>query len=249
MTPVLCLENLHKSYGALCVTDDVSLEVCPGECHALIGPNGAGKTSLIRQIAGGLKSDSGRILFAGRDITNLSLPQRSAAGLGRTFQITMLIPHFSVLENAALSAQAKSGSSFRFLRPAAHENNLNEKAMLALKKFNLLACADSMAGELSHGEQRQLELAMATVAAPKILLLDEPMAGIGKGESKALTETLTQLKSTIPMLLVEHDMEAVFKLADRVSVIVYGKIIATGTPQELRKNPEVRAAYLGQEAV
>ncbi|MBT7799964.1 MAG: ATP-binding cassette domain-containing protein, partial [Tateyamaria sp.] len=175
--------------------------------------------------------------------------QRSAAGLGRTFQITTLIPHFSVLENAALSAQAKSGSSFRFLRPAAHENNLNEKAMLALKKFNLLACADSMAGELSHGEQRQLELAMATVAAPKILLLDEPMAGIGKGESKALTETLTQLKSTIPMLLVEHDMEAVFKLADRVSVIVYGKIIATGTPQELRKNPEVRAAYLGQEAV
>lgn len=135
MTPVLCLENLHKSYGALRVTDDVSLEVYPGECHALIGPNGAGKTTLIRQIAGGLKSDSGRILFAGRDITNLSLPQRSAAGLGRTFQITTLIPHFSVLENAALSAQAKSGSSFRFLRPAAHENNLNEKAMLALKSL------------------------------------------------------------------------------------------------------------------
>ena len=249
MTPVLRLENLYKSYGALRVTDGVSLEVYPGECHALIGPNGAGKTTLIHQISGSLKSDSGQLLFDGRDITKLSLPQRSAAGLGRTFQITTLIPQFSVLENVALSAQAKSGSSFRFLRPAARESDLNAQAISALEQFDLADSAEATAGELSHGEQRQLELAMATVAAPKVLLLDEPMAGIGKGESKALTETLSWLKTTTPMLLVEHDMEAVFKLADRVSVLVYGKIIATGTPQEVRENAEARAAYLGQETL
>ena len=231
------------------VTDGVSLEVYPGECHALIGPNGAGKTTLIHQISGSLKSDSGQLLFDGRDITKLSLPQRSAAGLGRTFQITTLIPQFSVLENVALSAQAKSGSSFRFLRPAARESDLNAQAISALEQFDLAGSAEATAGELSHGEQRQLELAMATVAAPKVLLLDEPMAGIGKGESKALTETLSWLKTTTPMLLVEHDMEAVFKLADRVSVLVYGKIIATGTPQEVRENAEARAAYLGQETL
>ena len=249
MTPVLRLENLYKSYGALCVTDGVSLEVFPGECHALIGPNGAGKTTLIHQISGSLASDSGRLIFDGSDITKLSLPQRSAAGLGRTFQITTLIPQFSVLENVAISAQAKSGSSFHFLRPAARERDLNAQAMAALEQFDLAACAERAAGELSHGEQRQLELAMATVSAPKVLLLDEPMAGIGKGESLALTEILSALKATTPMLLVEHDMEAVFKLADRVSVLVYGKIIATGTPQEVRANAEARAAYLGQETL
>ena len=165
MTPVLRLENLYKSYGALRVTDGVSLEVYPGECHALIGPNGAGKTTLIHQISGSLKSDSGQLLFDGRDITKLSLPQRSAAGLGRTFQITTLIPQFSVLENVALSAQAKSGSSFRFLRPAARESDLNAQAISALEQFDLAGSAEATAGELSHGEQRQLELAMATVAA------------------------------------------------------------------------------------
>ena len=249
MTPVLRLKNLYKSYGALRVTDGVSLEVFPGECHALIGPNGAGKTTLIHQISGSLASDSGRLIFDGSDITKLTLPQRSAAGLGRTFQITTLIPQFSVLENVALGAQAKSGSSFRFLQPAARESDLNAQAMTALENFDLADRAARSAGELSHGEQRQLELAMATVSAPKVLLLDEPMAGIGKGESLALTEILSALKATTPMLLVEHDMEAVFKLADRVSVLVYGKIIATGTPQEVRANAEARAAYLGQETL
>jgi branched-chain amino acid transport system ATP-binding protein len=249
MTPILRLEELRKNYGALRVTDGVSLEVFPGECHALIGPNGAGKTTLIHQISGGLVSDSGRVMFDGHDITKLSLPQRSAAGLGRTFQITALIPQFSVLENVALSAQAKDGSSFRFFRSASAETALNAQAMQALADFGLYDQAANLAGELSHGEQRQLELAMAIVAAPKILLLDEPMAGIGKGESMALTDTLNGLKQSTPMLLIEHDMDAVFKLADRVSVLVYGQIIATGTPEEMRQNAEARAAYLGQEAL
>ena len=165
MTPVLRLENLHKSYGALRVTDGVSLAVYPGECHALIGPNGAGKTTLIHQISGSLKSDSGQLLFDGRDITKLSLPQRSAAGLGRTFQITTLIPQFSVLENVALSAQAKSGSSFRFLKPAARESDLNAQAMSALEQFDLAGCAARTAGELSHGEQRQLAVQLGALPA------------------------------------------------------------------------------------
>ena len=249
MTPVLQLKDLCKNYGALRVTDSVSLEVYPGECHALIGPNGAGKTTLIHQISGGLASDSGRVIFDGQDITKLSVPQRSAAGLGRTFQITALIPQFSVLENVALSVQAKAGSSFRFFRRASAETVLNTQALQALADFGLADQAADLAGELSHGEQRQLELAMAIVPAPKILLLDEPMAGIGKGESIALTDTLNGLKHGLPMLLVEHDMDAVFRLADRVSVLVYGQIIATGTPEEVRQNAEARAAYLGQEVI
>ena len=247
--PLLTVSSVTKSFKDVTALQDVDVTFHSGEVVGLVGGNGAGKTTLIHQISGSLKSDSGQLLFDGRDITKLSLPQRSAAGLGRTFQITTLIPQFSVLENVALSAQAKSGSSFRFLRPAARESDLNAQAISALEQFDLAGSAEATAGELSHGEQRQLELAMATVAAPKVLLLDEPMAGIGKGESKALTETLSWLKTTTPMLLVEHDMEAVFKLADRVSVLVYGKIIATGTPQEVRENAEARAAYLGQETL
>lgn len=248
MSAILSLDGLSKAFGALVVTDSLSLQLLTGECHALIGPNGAGKTTLIHQISGTLRSDSGRIFFAGRDVTGASAHERARAGLGRTFQITSVIPGFTALENVALAVQARDGSSYRFLGRAVKERRLNDRAMEALALVGLADRADRLAGALSHGEKRLLELAIAIGSEPKALLLDEPMAGLGRDESMALTDTLLALKKRYPILLVEHDMQAVFALADRVSVLVYGRIIASGTPAEVRANAEARAAYLGEDA-
>jgi branched-chain amino acid transport system ATP-binding protein len=245
--PLLELRNLRKAYGALVVTDDVSLSVRPGELHAVIGPNGAGKTTLIHQVSGTLASDSGSILFGGEDMTHLSMPQRVRRGLARSFQITSILPGFSALENVALAVQARSGSSFRFLGNASQEKSLNEPAMDCLTQVGLVARAHIPAGLLSHGEKRQLELAIGLATEPKLLLLDEPLAGTGHEESQRVVETLRRLKSRLTIVLIEHDMDAVFSLADRVSVLVYGRVIATDTPERIRANPEVRAAYLGEE--
>ncbi|MEM7497918.1 MAG: ABC transporter ATP-binding protein [Pseudomonadota bacterium] len=246
--PILELEGVSKAFGALVVTDGVSLTLRHAECHALIGPNGAGKTTLMQQITGLAPPDSGRIRFAGKDITELSPAARARAGLGRSFQISAVIPSFSALENAALAAQARAGSSFRFLRPARSERRLNDVAMTALNRVGLAHRAAIPAGSLSHGERRLLELAVALAAEPKGLLLDEPMAGLGHAEGVALTERLAALAREIPLLLVEHDMDAVFTLADRVSVLVAGRIIASGAPDAVRADPAAREAYLGEEA-
>ncbi|MBO1903307.1 ABC transporter ATP-binding protein [Microvirga sp. 3-52] len=245
--PLLELRNLRKAYGALIVTDDVSLSVQPGELHAIIGPNGAGKTTLIHQISGTLSSDSGSILFGGEDFTHLSMPQRVRRGLARSFQITSILPGFSALANVALAVQARSGSSFRFFGNASLEKALNAPAMDCLAEVGLAARAHIPAGLLSHGEKRQLELAIGLATEPKLLLLDEPLAGTGHDESQRVVETLRRLKSRLTIVLIEHDMDAVFSLADRVSVLVYGRVIATDTPERIRANPEVRAAYLGEE--
>ena len=244
---VLELRGLHKAFGALVVTDAIDLDLREGECHALIGPNGAGKTTLINQISGALQPDAGRILFHGRDVTGLSVAERAMAGLGRSFQITSILPEFSVLENVALAAQRRDGSSFRFFRPAASEARLNEAAMQALGQIGLAGRAGVIAGALSYGEKRLLELAIAIAGQPRVLLLDEPMAGMGRAESESLTATLLTLKQRYPILLIEHDMEAVFRLADRVSVLVAGAIVASGTAEEVRVDPKARAAYLGDD--
>jgi branched-chain amino acid transport system ATP-binding protein len=240
--------SLRKAYGALVVTDDVSLEVRPGELHAIIGPNGAGKTTLIHQMSGLARSDSGRIVFDGHEITRLPMHERVRRGLARSFQITSILPAFSALENVALAVQARSGSSFRMFGDAAREEALNEPALAALNLVNLGHRAHVPAGLLSHGEKRQLELAVALATEPKLLLLDEPLAGTGHEESERVVEILRGLKGRYTIVLIEHDMEAVFALADRVSVLVYGRVIATDTPARVRANAEVRAAYLGEEA-
>lgn len=245
--PMLSLRHLCKSYGALTVTDDVTLTVPKGEFHAIIGPNGAGKTTLIHQISGLIPSGSGHVLLEGQDVTRLPLPLRVRHGLVRSFQITSILPGFSVLENVALAVQARIGTSFRFFGRAAAEERLNVPARAALDEVGLSNRAETRAGLLSHGEKRQLELAIALAAEPKVLLLDEPLAGTGPEESAVLIALLQRLKGRITILLIEHDMEAVFALADRVSVLVYGRIIATGTPAEVRDNVDVRVAYLGEE--
>ena len=245
--PVLRLQGLQKAFGALVVTDRVDLDLQRGECHALIGPNGAGKSTLIHQISGLLQPDAGRIEFEGRDVTGLSQAGRAMAGLGRSFQITSILPEFTVLENVALAAQMRAGSSMRFFARADRESGLNDAAMQALDRLGLAQRAGVVAGVLSHGEKRLLEMAIAIAGKPHALLLDEPMAGLGRAESEGLTETLTELKSQFPMLLIEHDMEAVFRLADRVSVLVAGAIVASGTPDEVRANARARAAYLGED--
>jgi branched-chain amino acid transport system ATP-binding protein len=246
--PILVLDDLRKSYGALKVTDGVSLSVVPGELHAIIGPNGAGKTTLIHQISGLSRSDSGTITFAGTDVTRLPMHRRVGLGLARSFQITSILPAFSVLENVALAVQARSGSSFRFFGSAASEAALNGPAMEILERFGLAARARAPAGSLSHGEKRQLELCMALATNPKLLLLDEPLAGTSHEESTRLIGVLRSLKGLLTIVLIEHDMDAVFALADRVSVLVYGRVIATGAPAEVRADPGVREAYLGEEA-
>ena len=245
--PILVIENLHKSYGALRVTDDVSLSVGTRELHAIIGPNGAGKTTLVHQISGLITPSAGRIVFDGRDVTALPMHERARLGLVRSFQIVSILPAFSVLENVALAAQARAGSSFRFFGNAAAERALNDEAHDLLVRFGLAARADVAAGLLSHGEKRQLELAVALAAKPRLLLLDEPLAGTSHEESRRVTATLQALKQELPIILIEHDMEAVFALADTVSVLVYGRVIASGSPDAIRNNAEVRAAYLGEE--
>lgn len=242
------IRNLNKSFGALTVSRDISISIGPDQCHALIGPNGAGKTTLIHQVSGVLQSDSGSIELDGRDITTLSVSQRVQAGLGRTFQITSVLPSFSALENVAIAAQAKSGSSLRFFRDAAQETALNDVAQSTLERVGLADRADIPAADLSHGELRLLELGIALAAKPKFLLLDEPMAGLGRTEGAALVALLSELRGSLPMLLVEHDMDAIFQLADTVSVLVDGSVIARGTPDQVRADPAARAAYLGEGA-
>jgi len=246
--PMLAVENLRKSFGALAATDGVNLEVREGETHAIIGPNGAGKTTLISQLSGTLRTDEGRIRFAGEDITELPAPERSRKGLARSFQITSIYREFTALDNVALAVQAHAGHSFRFWRPARADAALRDPARAVLEEVGLGARAELVAANLAHGEQRQLEIAMALATRPRLLLLDEPVAGMGTDESLRMVEFLATLKGSKTMLLVEHDMDAVFTLADRISVLVYGRIIATGRPEEIRANPEVRAAYLGEEA-
>jgi branched-chain amino acid transport system ATP-binding protein len=246
--PLLALERLRKSYGALRVTDGVDLAIAAGETHAVIGPNGAGKTTLINQVSGAALPDAGRVLFDGRDVTHLSIPARAALGLARSFQITQILPRFSALENVALAVQARCGSSFRFWRPVAAESALNAPAIEALQAVGLGQRAQMPAGALSHGEKRRLELAIVLAQAPTLLLLDEPMAGVGAEETRGLIETLRGLKRRYTLVLVEHDMQAVFALADRISVLVEGRIIATGSPEAVRANPQVRTAYLGKAA-
>ena len=245
--PLLSLRHLRKRFGGLAVTDDVSLDVAPGGIHAVIGPNGAGKTTLIHEVSGVLPVDSGEILFDGQDITTLSMPRRARLGLARSFQITSVIPAFTALENTALAVQAGAGSSFRFFRPAATEARLNAPAMQALEAVGLAGRASTPAGAMSHGEKRQLELAIALATKPRLLLLDEPLAGAGPEETERLIGILRGLKSRYTIVLVEHDMQAVFALADRISVLVYGRVIATGAPEEIRASAEVRAAYLGED--
>jgi branched-chain amino acid transport system ATP-binding protein len=246
--PILQIKQLSKSFGALKVTDDIDLEILAGETHAVIGPNGAGKSTLIHQISGALAPDIGRITFDGLDVTELPMPARAHHGVARSFQVTHILPKFTALENVALAVQARSGSSFHFWQPAAEEEALNVPAMEALEVVDLGASAYTLGGSLSHGEKRRLELAIALAQAPKLLLLDEPMAGAGVEETRRLIETLKGLKRRYTIVLVEHDMQAVFALADRISVLVEGRIIATGAPQAVRENAAVRAAYLGESS-
>jgi branched-chain amino acid transport system ATP-binding protein len=246
--PLLDVRGLAKSFGALRATDQVDLAVHEGETHAIIGPNGAGKTTLIGQLAGNLRPDSGTIRFAAEDITALSAPARSRRGLARSFQITSIYRDFTALDNVALAIQAHAGSSFRFWRPARTDEALRAPARAILAEVGLGGRADVLAANLAHGEQRQLEVAMVLATKPRLMLLDEPVAGMGADESQRMIRFLATLKGRQTIILVEHDMDAVFSLADRVSVLVYGRIIASGTPEEIRANPEVRSAYLGEEA-
>jgi branched-chain amino acid transport system ATP-binding protein len=237
-----------KRFGGLLATDNVSIEVRPGEIHALIGPNGAGKTTLIGQLTGTLAPDSGTIHFAGRDVTRLPTHARVRLGLARSFQITSVLCEFTALDNVALAVQAHQGHSFRFLADARTDERLRVPAREGLDAVGLGSRADVLASALSHGEQRQLEIAMALAGDPRLLLLDEPMAGMGVEESLRMVDLLRGLKGRRAMLLIEHDMDAVFALADRITVLVYGRAIASGTPEEIRAHPEVRQAYLGDEA-
>ena len=247
---LLNVDGLTKRFGGVVASDGIVLEVRPRELHAIIGPNGAGKTTLIGQLTGEITPDAGRIRFDGADIAALPVYLRSQLGLARSFQITSLFDDLSALDNVALAVQAHAGHSFRFWRDARREQELRAPALAALARVGLSERADVIVSNLSHGEHRQLELAMALATGPRMLLLDEPMAGLGPEESTRMVATLRALKRELTILLIEHDMEAVFALADRITVLVYGRIIASGAPEEIRANAEVRQAYLGeQEAV
>lgn len=244
--PILEVNRVTKSFGAVRAADDLSLHLIPGECHALIGPNGAGKTSLIAQVSGVLLPDSGKISFLGQDITSWPIWRRSQVGIARSFQIASIFPEFTVIENVALSLQAHKGHSFHFFKNARYEDQLAASARSILCQLGLEAKENMRAVDLSHGEQRQLELAMTLAGSPSLLLLDEPMAGMGATDSQRMIALLQELRGKVTILLVEHDMNAVFALADRITVMVYGKIIASGSPREIKNNADVRAAYLGQ---
>ncbi|GIX15547.1 MAG: ABC transporter ATP-binding protein [Paracoccaceae bacterium] len=245
---VLELAGLSKSFGALRATDGVSLTLRRGEIHALIGPNGAGKSTLIRQITGEIAPDSGTIRFMGRDLTGLDMPARARAGLARSFQVSSVASEFTALQNVVLAVLGASGRVFGFLAPAMADLRLVGPARAHLGRVGLAGREAVRAADLSHGERRRLELAMALALRPKAFLLDEPMAGMGPEGAREMTALLAGLKREAPILLVEHDMDAVFALADRISVLVYGRIIATGTVAEIRADPAVREAYLGEEA-
>ncbi len=242
---ILTCEALCKSFGGIAATDNVGLDVERSEIHAVIGPNGAGKTTLISQLSGELMPDTGRIAFEGRDITRLPAYRRSLRGLARSFQITSIFENMSVIDNVALAVQAHRGHSFRFWAPARRDKDLIEPGMEALESVRLAGRANDRARELSHGEHRQLEIAMALATGPTLLLLDEPMAGMGPEESTTMVETLKALRKDKTILLIEHDMDAVFALADRITVLVYGRVIASGKPEDIRADEAVRKAYLG----
>lgn len=246
--PVLRVQGISKAFGALVANEDVTLDLRAGEIHALIGPNGAGKSTLIQAISGALTPDTGRIHLMGRDITGLDMAARARAGLGRTFQISALAMEHTVLQNAALGALGASGRAFRFFAPVMADKPLLGTARAALAEVGLADLATTRTADLSHGQRRQLEVAVALTLAPRAFLMDEPMAGLGLEGSARMTGFLDRLRQRAPILLVEHDMDAVFALADRISVLVYGRIIATGSPDQIRANAEVRRAYLGEEA-
>ncbi|MAY89274.1 MAG: ABC transporter ATP-binding protein [Pseudooceanicola sp.] len=247
MSAVLQINELNKSFGGIKATDNLNLSVEKGELHAVIGPNGAGKTTMISQLCGSQRPDTGSILYAGRDITTLPPHKRAHLGITRSYQITSLIMEMSVIDNVALALQARDGHSFRFLRPARSLSHLRDRAMELLGKVDLTAKAEHRTKALSHGEHRRMEIAIALASNAELMLLDEPMAGLGSHESMQMVELLRGIKGQHTILLIEHDMEAVFALADRISVLVYGHIIATGTPDEIRGNEAVQHAYLGEE--
>jgi branched-chain amino acid transport system ATP-binding protein len=244
---MLELRAVSKRYGGVVATDDITLDVVRGEVHALIGPNGAGKTTLIGQISGGLATETGRILFNGADITRAPAHARVAAGLARSYQITSIFRRYSVLDNLALAVQARSGSSFRFWRPVTLERALFEEARAIGAEIGLQHRLQSIAATLAHGEQRALEVGLALATRPQLVLLDEPMAGMGPPESRAMIELIQRIRSRVTVLLVEHDMDAVFRLADRITVLVNGRVVASGAPAAIRVDPAVRQAYLGEE--
>jgi len=246
---VLRTEALVKRYGGLLVTDAVSIDVRPGELHAIIGPNGAGKTTLINQLSGELRSNSGRVLFGADDVTAIPIDQRARRGLLRSYQITSIFEGFTVLENAVFAALGAREHAFRFWKPMLGRTERVQAAREALQVTGLLELAQAPAAELAYGQRRQLELAMALAAQPRMLLLDEPMAGMSAQESAGVVELLKRLKGKQSILLIEHDMDAVFALADRITVLVYGKTLFSGTPDEIRNNPEVRTVYLGDEVI
>jgi len=244
---MLRLEGVAKRFGGVVATDNVTLQVARGEVHALIGPNGAGKTTLIGQVSGSLASDSGKIRFNGNDLTKLPQHARVAAGLARSFQITSIFRRFSVLDNLALAVQARHGSSFSFWKPVSSEKFLFEEAGAIAREIGLQEKENHLASTLAHGEQRALEVGLALATRPKLLLLDEPMAGMGPEESGRIIGLIQRVRASVTLLLVEHDMDAVFRLADRISVLVNGRIIATDIPEKIKLNGEVRRAYLGDE--
>ena len=244
---LLEVRDLRKRFGGVAATDGVSLTVAAGELHALIGPNGAGKTTLIHQLSGALRPDSGSIVFAGREVTRTSMHERVGLGLARSYQVTSIFANFTVLENIAFAVQARSGSSMRFWRAAAQDKALYDEARSFVEQVGLGGREHLAARALAHGEQRQLEVGLALATRTRLLLLDEPMAGLGADESQAMTKMIARLKESVCVLLVEHDMTAVFELADCISVLVTGRIIASGDPREIRANADVRRAYLGEE--
>src|SRR5687767_210802 len=244
---MLELRNLSKRFGGVVATDDLTLRVALGEVHALIGPNGAGKTTLIGQIAGTLQPDTGDVFFAEKRITRLPPHDRVRAGLARSYQITSIFRRFTVLDNLALAVQARSGTSFSFWKPVAEEAALFDEARSVAAQVGLAPKIDFPASSLAHGEQRALEVGLALATRPQLVLLDEPMAGMGPEESKRMIELIGRIRSHVTVLLVEHDMDAVFRLADRISVMVNGRLIASDSPEKIRMDPEVRKAYLGDE--
>lgn len=245
---ILTTHNLCKRFGAVPACSHLSLTLAPGELHALIGPNGAGKTTVLNLLSGFITPDSGSIFLAGRDISAIPVHGRAALGLARSFQLISLFDRLSVEENLAIAVQARSGTSFRFLGDAAADRRLREPARRVMARMGLKGCGRVITGSLSHGQRRQLEVAMALAIKPRVLLLDEPMAGLGAGGSQRLQELISTLKGRLSILLIEHDMTAVFSLADRITVLVRGEAIAAGTPDEIRRNPEVQRVYLGEEA-
>ena len=245
---MLELRSVYKHFGGVVATDRVSLGIAQGEAHALIGPNGAGKTTLLAQVSGSLACDSGQIVFEGKDVTRLQQYARVRAGIARSYQVTSIFRRFSVRDNLALAVQARTGSSFRFWQPVSAEKALFEEAGALAAEIGLAERQDVPASELSHGEQRALEVGLALATRPKLLLLDEPMAGMGPEESQGMIALIGRLRTRLTLLLVEHDMDAIFRLADRISVLVNGRVIASDVPERIKANADVRKAYLGEEA-